>query len=112
MVSGAVSEAGFAAPTQERASYGQALRDSRLYERLNGYYLLSGRPIEVFEGDWSGRDMALIAEFPCLEAARAFYWGPEYQEILKLREGAGQFTLAVWPKRTLDQMYYRQPTKR
>ncbi len=103
-VFGAVSEAGFQAPAGARAGYGQALREARLYERLGGYYLMSGRPAEVFEGDWTRRDMALVAEFPCLEAARAFYWGPEYQEILKLRAGAGQFTLAVWPKRTSEMM--------
>lgn len=103
-VFGAVSEAGFQAPAGARAGYGQALREARLYERLGGHYLMSGRPAEVFEGDWTRRDMALVAEFPCLEAARAFYWGPEYQEILKLRAGAGQFTLAVWPKRTPEMM--------
>lgn len=100
LVLGALSERGFQKPEGAPKSYGEALRESALYARLDGFYLLSGRPLEVFEGDWTGRDMALVAEFPCLEAARAFYWSKAYQAIIPLRAGAGDFFLGVWRKRT------------
>ncbi len=104
LVMGALSERGFAKPEGAPMSYGEALRASGLYQRLDGFYLLSGRPLEVFEGDWTRRDMALVAEFPCLEAARAFYWSKAYQEIIPLRAGAGDFFLGVWPKRSREEM--------
>jgi enamine deaminase RidA (YjgF/YER057c/UK114 family)/uncharacterized protein (DUF1330 family) len=104
LVLGALSERGFVRPEAAPQSYGEALRASRLYERLGGFYLLTGRPLEVFEGDWTGRDMALVAEFPCLEAARAFYWSKSYQDIIPLRAGAGDFFLGVWRKRTPEEM--------
>jgi 2-iminobutanoate/2-iminopropanoate deaminase len=104
LVMGALSEQGFRKPEGAPRSYGEALRDSNLYANLDGFYLLSGRPLEVFEGDWTARDMALVAEFPCLEAARAFYWSKAYQDIIPLRAGAGDFFLGVWRKRTRDEM--------
>lgn len=104
LVLGALSERGFVRPEGAPQSYGEALRASRLYERLGGFYLLTGRPLEVFEGDWTGRDMALVAEFPCLEAARAFYWSRAYQDIIPLRAGAGDFFLGVWRKRAPEEM--------
>lgn len=104
LVLGALSERGFAKPEGAPMSYGAALRASDLYGRLQGHYLLAGRPLEVFEGDWTHRDMALVAEFPCLEAAQAFYWSRAYQEILPLRAGAGDFFLGVWRKRTPAEM--------
>ncbi len=104
LVMGSLSELGFAKPEGAPMSYGEALRASGLYERLDGFYLLAGRPLEVFEGDWTQRDMALVAEFPCLEAARAFYWSKAYQEIISLRAGAGDFFLGVWRRRGREEM--------
>lgn len=104
LVMGALSERGFVKPEGAPMSYGEALRAADLYARLDGYYLLSGRPLEIFEGDWTARDMALVAEFPCLEAARAFYWSRAYQDIIPLREGAGDFFLGVWRKRSRAEM--------
>ncbi len=104
LVMGALSPQGFRKPEGAPRSYGEALRESGLYPRLEGFYLLAGRPLEVFEGDWTERDMALVAEFPCLEAARAFYWSKAYQEIIPLRAGAGDFFLGVWRKRSRAEM--------
>lgn len=67
--------------------YGRELRDRKLYETLKGWYI-ARRPVEIFEGTWDPNRMFLIAQFPCREAARAFYYSKEYQEIIPYRAGA------------------------
>lgn len=67
--------------------YGRELRDRKLYETLKGWYA-ARRPVEIFEGTWDANRMFLIAQFPCREAARAFYYSKEYQEIIPYRAGA------------------------
>jgi 2-iminobutanoate/2-iminopropanoate deaminase len=106
VVLGELSERGFQRPADGSPGYGEQLRQSRLYERYEGWYLLSGRPAEVFEGRFDARRMLLAAEFPCLEAARQWYHSDDYTRIRKLRDGAGEFTIAVWPKRTIDEMHW------
>lgn len=48
-----------------------------------GRFLVHGKTVEVREGEWPGT--VVIVEFPDLEAARAWYESPAYQEILPLR---------------------------
>jgi uncharacterized protein (DUF1330 family) len=104
VVQGDLSPEGFA-PRQGRPGYGQALRASGSYERFDGWYVASGAPAEVFEGAWRpNQDMLQIAEFPCLEAARGWYYSTDYQATLPLRARAGEFRLAVWPKRAKEGM--------
>jgi uncharacterized protein (DUF1330 family) len=67
--------------------YGRELRDRKLYETLKGWYI-ARRPVEIFEGTWDANRMFLVAQFPCREAARAFYYSKEYQEIIPYRAGA------------------------
>jgi uncharacterized protein (DUF1330 family) len=50
---------------------------------FGGRFLVHGGPVEVLEGTWPGT--LVILEFPSLEAARAWYGSPAYQEILPLR---------------------------
>lgn len=106
VVLGELSERGFERPADGSPGYGEQLRQSRLYERFEGWYLLSGRPAEVLEGRFDSRRMLLAAEFPCLEAARQWYRSDDYTRIRKLRAGAGEFTIAVWPKRAFTDMYW------
>jgi uncharacterized protein (DUF1330 family) len=46
-----------------------------------------GGQVEVLEGDWTP-DRVVIAKFPSLEAAKAFYNSPEYGKARAAREGA------------------------
>lgn len=67
--------------------YGLELRNRQIYEKLKGWYI-ARRPVEIFEGTWDANRAFLIAQFPCREAARAFYYSKEYQEIIPYRAGA------------------------
>ena len=61
-----------------------------IYEKYQGKYLAiggQGRGVDWLAGDWKDR-MIMIGEFPTPEAVGAFWWGPEYRESAKLREGA------------------------
>jgi uncharacterized protein (DUF1330 family) len=63
-------------------------------EKHGGRYLVRGGATEVLEGDRQpGR--VVVAEFPSVEAARAWYDSPEYLEARRVREGAsrGSFVL-------------------
>jgi uncharacterized protein (DUF1330 family) len=53
--------------------------------------------LEVFEGSPPPERGVVIARFPCLEAARQFWYSPEYAEIRKLREGIAEFEVLVLP---------------
>ncbi|SDM19319.1 Uncharacterized conserved protein, DUF1330 family [Oryzisolibacter propanilivorax] len=46
-----------------------------------------GGAIEPVEGDWAP-ERIVIAKFPSLEAAKAFYHSPEYGRARAAREGA------------------------
>ena len=52
-----------------------------------GRYLVRGGKIEVLEGDWMPHAI-VIAEFPDLERARAWYRSPEYAEAIEVRDEA------------------------
>jgi uncharacterized protein (DUF1330 family) len=50
---------------------------------FGGRFVVHGKTVEVREGEWPGT--VVIIEFPDLDAARAWYASPAYQEILPLR---------------------------
>jgi uncharacterized protein (DUF1330 family) len=79
------------------AAYGRALGQSGLYPKNGGYYEATSPALEVFEGSPPPGRGVIIARFPCLEAARAFWYSPEYAEIRKLREGLATFEVLVLP---------------
>lgn len=84
--------------------YVEALRASGLYPQWGGGYITSGKSPEVLEGQMFGRTPIVVARFPCMEAARRFWYSETYQkEILPLREGAGTFEVAIFEER-LDDM--------
>ncbi len=84
---------------EKMAAYQGALMESGLYPRHDGYYVAVGRPVEMFEGEWPDNQGMVIAKFPSLEKARAFWNSDAYQnEIKPLREGAGTFNVSVFPE--------------
>jgi uncharacterized protein (DUF1330 family) len=90
------------------AAYGQALRDSGLYSDHVGYYAASGRPVEVFEGAYPENRTLIIAKFPCLANARAFWDSERYAKIKTMREGAGTFSVAVYDEKEAPD-YVKRP---
>jgi uncharacterized protein (DUF1330 family) len=78
--------------------YAEAIRGSGLYPQLAGYYLISPRPVAVFEGTPPPERSLLAVRFPCLAHARAFWYSRRYQqEIVPLRSDppAGDFLVTV-----------------
>jgi uncharacterized protein (DUF1330 family) len=78
-------------------AYARALAASGLYPKNGGWYEAASPALEVFEGQPPPGRGVIIARFPCLEAARAFWYSPEYTEIRKLRDGIADFEVLVLP---------------
>jgi uncharacterized protein (DUF1330 family) len=59
-----------------------------------GRYVVRGGAHEVLEGEWRPRRLVVL-EFPSMDAARAWYRSPEYQEASAVRQKAsrGSFVL-------------------
>jgi uncharacterized protein (DUF1330 family) len=66
---------------------------AELFARHGGRHLVRGGPVEVLEGSYDGRRL-VIFEFPSMEVIRSVWDSPDYAEVKKLREGAGE--LDVW----------------
>jgi uncharacterized protein (DUF1330 family) len=66
---------------------------SELFARHGGRYLVRGGPIEVLEGSYDERRL-VVFEFPSMDVIHSVWNSPEYAEVKKLREGAGE--LDVW----------------
>ena len=49
----------------------------------------------MFEGDPPPGRGVIIARFPCLQAAKDFWYSNAYQAIRPLREGAAEFEVIV-----------------
>lgn len=57
--------------------------------------LIAGPAERVAEGEWHGHTTVLL-EFPSLDAANAWYDGPEYQAVIGQRHGAAVSNVAVF----------------
>lgn len=66
---------------------------SELFAQHGGRYLVRGGPVEVLEGSYDGRRL-VVFEFPSMEVIHSVWNSPEYADVKKLREGAGE--LDVW----------------
>ena len=85
-------------------AYGKAIADSKLYEKLGGYYINVPRAVATFEGSPPQGYTTLMVRFPCLANAEAFWNSRTYQEdILPLRQGpsAGDYVVTVYPEAPL-----------
>ncbi len=76
--------------------YGKALAQSGLYPKNRGYYIASTPAATVFEGEPPPGRGVIIARFPCLQAAKNFWYSDEYAEIRKLRIGVAKFEVLVF----------------
>ena len=96
-----------AGPTRDRArmmAYAKAIADSKLYEKLGGYYINVPRAVATFEGNPPEGHTTLMVRFPCLANAQAFWNSRTYQEeILPIRQNpsAGDYIVTVYPEAPL-----------
>lgn len=79
-------------------AYGRALMESGLYPRNGGYWTAVSPILEVFEGEPPPGRGVVISHFPCLEAARQFWFDEQYQQdIIPLRRDISEFEVLVLP---------------
>jgi uncharacterized protein (DUF1330 family) len=75
------------------AEYGKAV--AQLIPKFGGKYLARGKVAAVLEGDFDTSEGTLIAEYPSVEKIKELWNSPEYTEIRKLRENAGEAQVIV-----------------
>lgn len=63
-----------------------ATRAPELIEKFGGRYRCMRGAVEQLEGSKDNR-VIVVSEWPSMDAARAFWNSPEYQELKKVREG-------------------------
>ncbi len=74
---------------RDRGAYGEYVRHTpRVISQFGGRFIVRGGETVTLEGPEEKLRLVVI-EFPTLEAAREFYRSEAYQEVKKLREGAG-----------------------
>ncbi|MEE4212550.1 MAG: DUF1330 domain-containing protein [Parvularcula sp.] len=83
---------------REAFMQGYAAKLGPLYARYGGSYLSIGGQVEVLEGDLQPESLVL-ARWPSMEAARAFWFSPEYQELRRQRRDNdwGRFDVLLVP---------------
>jgi uncharacterized protein (DUF1330 family) len=59
-----------------------------------GRFVARGGELDVLEGDWDPARLVIL-EFADLETARRWYRSPEYQEAMRLREGAATMRMVA-----------------
>ena len=71
-----------------------AARTPAIIAKHGGRFLVRGGETELLEGEGAGRRIVVL-EFPSMEAVRAFYHSPEYQEAKRIRTSCsdGQFLI-------------------
>ena len=70
---------------------------------FGGEYVVLGGEAEVLEGDW-GDVRLVVHRWPDMESARRFWNSPEYAEVRKLREGAGEFRVMLLEGRRKEEL--------
>ena len=59
-----------------------------------GHFVVRGGELAVLEGDWDPSRLVVL-EFADLEAAKRWYYSPEYQEAKRLRDGAANLRMVA-----------------
>lgn len=80
---------------RDRETYRQyTARTPAIIAKHGGRFLVRGGETEILEGEGAGRRIVVL-EFPSMEAARAFYYSPEYQQAKEIRTSCadGQFLI-------------------
>jgi uncharacterized protein (DUF1330 family) len=62
-------------------------RAAEAIAKYGGRYLARGGEIQTLEGTWNPGNI-VVAEFPSLDQARAWYRSPEYAQVLGFRDKA------------------------
>lgn len=57
--------------------------------RYGGKFLVRGGDVEAIEGPAFTQRMVIL-QFPSKEAFKTFYHSPEYQKVVKIRQGAAE----------------------
>lgn len=78
-------------------AYARAIGEAGLYPKTQGYYAAITPTLDVFEGEPGESHGMVLVEFPCLQAAKDFWYSEEYEAIKPLREGISDFTVTVVP---------------
>jgi uncharacterized protein (DUF1330 family) len=71
--------------TDPEAYRAYSIQIPALIQRYNGRFLARGGGLEVLEGGLPSK-RAVIIEFPTVDLARKFYFSPEYQQIVPVRQ--------------------------
>jgi len=75
------------------AEYGKAV--AQLVPKFGGKYLARGKVAAVLEGTFDSSEGTLIAEYPSVEKIKELWNSPEYAEVRKLRDNAGEAHVIV-----------------
>jgi uncharacterized protein (DUF1330 family) len=65
-----------------------------IVQRYGGQYVVMRGERQDLEGDW-GSTRIVVSRWPSMDAARAFWFSPEYQAAIKLRQGTGTFRVTL-----------------
>ena len=81
----------------DRAGFGRyvgALAESGLYQKYQAYHLAFSPALAQMEGNPPASRGMVLARFPCLQAAKDFWYSDAYQAIIPYRQGVAEFEVS------------------
>ena len=70
-------------------------KTAELVKKHGGRYLVRGGKMERLEGRAPLPSLLVVLEFPTMEQAKAWYHDPEYQPMIKLRQGGSDLEFVL-----------------